>query len=303
VHYLKKAVASCFEENGAVDVEVVVVNDGSSDGTRSYLDETDNPRIRPIHQSSQGPQAARNAGLDAASGRYIKFLDDDDWLTPGSLVAEVRHLDATDADVAHGRLRVLEENEGTHLAPESLAKDAAATVLRDGMWTVPHKYLFRRTSIQEHTWDPSLPYHQDYAFVVDVSCRGLAFTALDRVVGVRRIHEGPRIADTKTAASRTDYYTLKVDLIMRGVRLLQEHGLLREHHRRAAAEGIWTWAHIVAGYNLNAFKTFYAHIQEIDPGFMPERHRPGLGTLDVWLGVEETERLLYPFRRLKNTLS
>jgi hypothetical protein len=138
--------------------------------------------------------------------------------------------------------------------------------------------------------------------VVDVSCRGLAFTALDRVVGVRRIHDGPRIADAKTAASRTDYYTLKVELIMRGVRLLEAHDLLQDYHRYAAAEGIWTWAHIVAGYDLDAFEAFYSQIQTLAPDFTPDRPRSLVGTLDAWLGVRRTERILYPFRRSKNTI-
>lgn len=303
IQYLKNAIESCFEKNDRLEVEVIVVNDGSSDGTRSYLDKLDHPHVRPIHQASQGAQVARNAGKTAAKGQYIKFLDDDDWLVPGSLSEEVDIIGASGADVVHGRLRVREEVGESHLVPETLGKDAAATVLREGIWTIPHKFLFRRDALQQCRWDPDLPYHQDYAFLVEASCRGLDFVRLDQVVGVRRKHEGARIADAKTAAARPDYYTLKVDLIMRGVRILKEHGLLRDYHRRAAAEGIWTWAHIVAGYDLDAFEAFYRDIQEIAPGFTPERPRSMLRVLDGWLGPKGTERMLYPARRLKNALT
>jgi hypothetical protein len=217
----------------------------------------------------------------------------------------VDRLEESGADVSHGRIQVQEESANgfapAGIAPESMGKDMAATILREGVWTVPHKYLFRRDAIQDCTWDPDLPYHQDYAFLIDVSCRGAEFAALDRVVGVSRRHDGPRIADTKTAASPVDYYTLKVNLIKRGVRLLKENGLIEPHHRRAAAKGIWTWAHIVAGYDLNAFDTFFAEIQTLAPNFLPERPQSLLSTLDRWLGVRGTERVLYPFRWAKNT--
>jgi glycosyltransferase involved in cell wall biosynthesis len=306
LQYLKQAIASCFEDNDSIDVEVIVVNDGSSDGTRSYLDMLDHPHVRPIYQSPQGAQAARNAGMEAARGRYVKFLDDDDWLLPGSLAAEVARLKESGADASHGRIQIQEESDDgsapAGVAPESMRKDMAATILRESTWTVPHKYLFRRDVIQQCTWDPDLPYHQDYAFLIDVSCRGAEFAALNRVVGVRRRHDGPRIDDTKTAASPVDYYTLKVNLIKRGIELLDDTGHLHAHHRRAAAEGIWNWAHIVAAYDLDAFDAFYEDIQDLVPGFRPPRRRVAFQMLDALLGAKRTEHLLYPVRRAKKPL-
>jgi glycosyltransferase involved in cell wall biosynthesis len=304
VDYLEEAIASCFDDTTSLDIEVVVVNDGSSDGTLSYLDDLDDPRIYPIHQSPQGAQSARNKGMQAASGRYIKFLDDDDWLPPRSLSVEVARLEDSGADACHGRIRVCEEGRtSTRLAPETEEADAAAAVLRESMWTAPHKYLFRRDAIQALSWDPALPYHQDYAFLIEVACRGLDFTTVDQVVGVTRRHDGPRIADTKTAASPVEYYSLKVDLIKRGVRLLGETGSLKDHHRRAAAEGIWNWAHIVAAYDLDAFDAFYEEIQDLVPGFRPPRSRVVFQTLDALLGAKRTEHLLSPVRRMKNESS
>jgi glycosyltransferase involved in cell wall biosynthesis len=306
IQYLKQAIASCFEENDSVNVEVIVVNDGSSDGTRSYLDELDHPHVHPIHQSSQGAQVARNAGMEAARGRYVKFLDDDDWLPPGSLAVEVTRLEESGADVCHGRIQIREEGGNGSvpigLAPETRGKDIAATILREGVWTVPHKYLFGRDAIHQCTWDPDLPYHQDYAFLVEVACRGAEFSALDRVVGVSRRHDGTRIADTKTDATRADYYTLKVNLIMRGVRRLQEKGLLTDERRRAAAEGIWNWAHIVAGFDLRTFNQFYDEIERLVPQFTPERSRQVFAVLDSIFGVRGAEQVVYPYRRVKNML-
>lgn len=70
------------------DVQVIVVDDGSTDGTEKALSPF-RDRIELIRQSNGGVAAARNRGLRAASGEYIAFLDADDWWFPARLSAEL----------------------------------------------------------------------------------------------------------------------------------------------------------------------------------------------------------------------
>jgi glycosyltransferase involved in cell wall biosynthesis len=80
---LKRALQSVKEQSFS-DYEIVVVDDGSKDGTREWLAENES-WLREIRQSNKGPGVARNAGVQTAFGEYCAFLDSDDVWFPWTL--------------------------------------------------------------------------------------------------------------------------------------------------------------------------------------------------------------------------
>ena len=89
--YLREAVESIFAQSYR-PIEVVVTDDGSGDDTPAIIDSYGD-RIISRRQPNAGPAAARNTGLEAASGALVAFLDADDLWHPDKLVAQVDYLD------------------------------------------------------------------------------------------------------------------------------------------------------------------------------------------------------------------
>lgn len=92
-HLLPRCVNSVISQEYAPS-EIIVVDDGSTDSTRSLL-QGDYPDVKVIAQENKGVSAARNAGIGAATGDWLAFLDSDDAWLPGKLGRQVQAVEAS----------------------------------------------------------------------------------------------------------------------------------------------------------------------------------------------------------------
>jgi glycosyltransferase involved in cell wall biosynthesis len=98
--FLAECVHSVLAQTG-VSLEVICVDDGSSDASGDVLDQLAkaDDRLTVIHQANAGPSVARNRGLEVARGRYLCFVDSDDWWREDALAALVHEADAKQVDL------------------------------------------------------------------------------------------------------------------------------------------------------------------------------------------------------------
>ena len=91
------------------NIEVIVVNDGSKDGTGAVLDRfaTQDPRIRAIHKENGGVTSARLRGLAEATGEWIGFVDGDDLIEPDMYARLLENALKYDADISHCGYRMV----------------------------------------------------------------------------------------------------------------------------------------------------------------------------------------------------
>jgi glycosyltransferase involved in cell wall biosynthesis len=116
---LKLVLQSIFKQD-LDDYEVIVVNDGSIDGTDLYLNSLATPQLKLIRQQNKGPAAARNAGIRLVQGKYIVFTDDDctvpsNWLSSFKKVFESNEVDIIGGAVRNSNKKNIYSEVGQHI--------------------------------------------------------------------------------------------------------------------------------------------------------------------------------------------
>ena len=159
VYNVEKYLAECVDSvlgQTYQDYEIILVDDGATDSSGAMCDEyaQKDARIRVIHQPNGGLSAARNAGLSAASGEYIYFLDSDDYIEPTTLVDLVSVAEQEQADMVFFDGYVFfDECEEDDTVSRYVRKEAYATqngltmlqkLLLNEEYRTPVQFLFLR---------------------------------------------------------------------------------------------------------------------------------------------------------------
>lgn len=173
--WLKDAVHSVLAQSYR-DWELIVVNDGSTDGTSALAKSFNDPRIRVIDQTNAGVSAARNAGMAAAQGNLFAFLDADDAMLPETLARKVGALRNSGVDWVFGDMALCNPLlEPTGEALIGTRGDVLRTVLLNISTAVPgassNLVIRRRCFEQGVAFDTSLSNSADQDFTVQLAAR------------------------------------------------------------------------------------------------------------------------------------
>ena len=222
------------------DLELIVVDDASSEDIRAALDRLGDDRVvyvrRPLNG---GAAAARNTGLDHAQGEYVAFHDSDDLWLPGKLARQVAVLSSQPPEVgAVTGPRILYSRFGSEpavsLSPEpqgrlSLREDQVGRMLVENRLS-PQCTLFRRDSLRQmalfdvraraaEDWDFAIRYATAFKIVEEADPVVLSFASSDSISrDVIRVAKG-------------------------GIRILKNHDALLRQHRRQKSAIEWLVSH------------------------------------------------------------
>ena len=178
--YLKKCIDSIIAQS--FDAwELILVDDGSSDGSQTICDEyaAADARIQVLHKENGGVSSARNLGLEKKTGEYVLFLDADDWIEPQMLellvnAAEQNQADIAACDVYHAR--ILENHEIERTCAYKWGKLDAEKVYtgEEIFYQIMNKSatlwnkLFRTDLVGDTVFDTAMTYAEDTDFLFKV---------------------------------------------------------------------------------------------------------------------------------------
>jgi glycosyltransferase involved in cell wall biosynthesis len=195
--YINEAVESVLSQTHK-DVECIVVDDGSTDGTPEIV-ERYGGRVLLVRQENAERSAARNAGIARASGDYIAFLDADDYIIPEKIAEQLSFLEAyPEYDAVYSRVRYFEEN-GRRRYYSARRIIPTGMIVRDlvfGNCMTIHSPLMRKSAVERIAgFDPALNRYEDWDFFMRLAFSGTHFAFLDRYHAYCRVHPGNTIRD------------------------------------------------------------------------------------------------------------
>lgn len=197
------------------DIECIVVDDGSTDGTKDIVASfcARDPRVRYLQQKNRGPSAARNYGLAEARGRFIQFLDSDDIIDPDKFAQQLAQLDSTgDLAISYCDYRYCAHDDVNKTASRD-DLPPPRFVMQRALWDIAsrwetgfsipmHCFLFDARFFRECgiRFDEELANHEDWDCWMRIFALNPKVFHVPKVLAIYRLHDDSICVDSKKLA-------------------------------------------------------------------------------------------------------
>lgn len=231
--FLHKCISSMLHPACLNKMEIIVVNDGSTDTTAQIAEDfclRYPDTVRLISQKNQGHGGALNAGCAAAQGRYLKVVDADDWVQTESLPVFLQALDGCNADVVLTHFRTIDIGTGEICSlksqPEVFGQSCSLTQLM-AQWRsfyqvmTIHGITYRTSFYHQHGIHLSEHvFYEDYEFVTFPCCHAQTIMPLDLFVYDYRIGDVQQSVSDSNKLKRIGHLETVLD------HMIQENSIL-----------------------------------------------------------------------------
>jgi glycosyltransferase involved in cell wall biosynthesis len=189
--YVQEAIDSVLAQT-YTDYEIIVIDDGSIDGTGEALRERYGDRIHYEWQENGGSASARNHGLRCSAGRYVQFLDSDDLILPAKLQQQVARLDANpELDVLYCSFRYFTDVSCDLFAPDwfrHVSEDPLRELIAGSAFPL-HAVLARRSALdKEGGFCEALVSAEDWDLWLRLAFAGARFESTADLLALYRRH-------------------------------------------------------------------------------------------------------------------
>ena len=291
---LPAAIESCRDNKCAV--EIIVVDDGSTDGTWDWLQAQKG--IIVLHQENSGKCPAVNRAFAQATGKYIRFLDSDDQIVPGANDAQFELAETNSADIVVSGYRLVDENQQLlRKQPWTICDDFIAQQLGECDSSHYSAYLFKKSFIEDIPHRPEYAYRDDRLFVLETALKHPKIVVYDGLALIHTEHKQERLqvsAGQKQIVQNNQHLNIYKTILAQ----LKKNGELTMRRVKAAEKILWPLCHWIAKTDINEAAGALNWIKTLDPDFkIPAAG--ALGQLYNKIGFKATERLLRLRRLVK----
>jgi glycosyltransferase involved in cell wall biosynthesis len=293
---LPKAIESC--RHTKCNAEIIVVDDGSTDGSWEWLQEQKGIVI--LKQAHWGKCWAVNSAFAIAKGKYIKFLDSDDRISEGAIDEQFDIAEKSSSDiVVSGYL--LKDEKGKLLRQHAWVEcdDFIAQLLGECDSSHYSAFLFKKTFIQDIPHRPEYAYRDDRLFVLEAALKHPKVAVHPSTALVHIQHRNPRLQDTRGVFVMVQNFQ-HVNIYRFIFSQLQQNSELSARRIAASMNVLWPLCHWIAKYNRREAAGLFKWIKQLAPNFeIPDKGV--LGLMYNWLGFSTTEQILAGRRHFKKT--
>ena len=290
---LPEAVNSCRSQNEII--EIIVVDDGSTDGTWEWL--TTQTDVIKLKQTNQGKCWAVNRGFEIATRKYVKFLDSDDKIDIAATEEQLKLAEAQNADIVVSGYKLFEGDQILKEQPWVYCDDFIAQQLGECDSSHYSAYLFKKEFIADIPHRPDFAYRDDRMLVIEAALKNPSVTIHNGYALLHRKHTDNRLQFPSGLKQSVQHFQ-HLEVYKRAINILKEQNLLSKRRVDACLNIIWPLAHWIAKSDLEEAIALNNWIKELNPSFaIPEKG--GIGFLYNKLGFATTEKLLTIRRKLK----
>jgi len=291
---LPRAIESC---RGAVcEIEIIVVDDGSTDGTWEWL--MQQPAIKPLRQTNQGQTYAINNGTACAVGKYIRFLDSDDFLAEGIIDKQFNAAESAQADLVYSRVDLYDDASKEISISYEIEPWADFLEVQLGSGYGSHflGMLFKTKLVKQIPRRPDFAFREDRMFLLEYGLTNPKTVMVEGCAGYWVTHADQMQANYRGWKSQVTNWQ-HLHIYKKILAELEIRGELTQKRKNAACTVLWPLAHWIAVDYLNEAREVVDWIYKLNPEFKP-LERNLLGILYRNLGFKGTEQLLKLRRKL-----
>lgn len=186
--YIAEAIKSILDQSYQ-NIELIIFDDGSTDGTRKVIQSIDDPRIiKMLSDQNYGVVRARNDMIDRAAGEYIALMDADDIADPTRLEKQLRSLEAGECDLSGSAQWVLDESSGKLKKSKDKFTDPDLRALLSVYCGLCNSAMMGKAEIfKRFKYDTTILTSEDYYLWVQMAAAGYRFLNLkERLITYRR---------------------------------------------------------------------------------------------------------------------